>query len=203
MRCRWRSKPWWQLFVIVAIWSVQACTSVDKRRGSSSVGIVTRSGTGSGAARSKPERVESPRPLQTTIPSPRTPRQTASLHLAETAQPLMRQGQYAQALERLEKALAMDPSNSYLYFYLGQAHYGLGDFEASLDFLEVAGSMLSEEFAWMTEIFILKGDNWLALGSIQKARQAYVQALALSPNSPKALRHLQALEDSAPPRRTR
>jgi hypothetical protein len=44
----------------------------------------------------------------------------------------------------------------YIHFYLARAHYELGQFQHSFNFLEVAESWLAEEPSWTSEIADLK-----------------------------------------------
>ena len=116
--------------------------------------------------------------------TPRTPPQrAASLRLTEEGRKLIEAGDYAKALGRLEKTISIDSTNPYGYFYLAQAHFHLGRYQESLNFLDVAESLLSNEPYWLAEVFAFKGENFRALGFSQKADSSYSQALRLNPGN--------------------
>ena len=116
--------------------------------------------------------------------SPRTsPQRAASLRLTEEGRKLIEAGEYAKALGRLEKTISIDSTNPYGYYYLAQSHFYLGRYQESLNFLDVAESLLSNESYWLAEVFALKGENLHALGFLQKADASYSQALRLNPGN--------------------
>jgi TPR repeat len=109
-----------------------------------------------------------------------TPQRAASLRLTEEGRKLLDAGDAAKALTRLEKTIVIDSTNPYGYFYLGKAHYQLGRYKESLRFLEVAESRLSGEPFWLAEVHALCGENFRALGMVDKAEFSYAQALRLN-----------------------
>lgn len=112
-----------------------------------------------------------------------SPRRAASLRLTEEGRKLLGTGQYAKALEKFEKTISIDSTNPYSYYYLAHAHHQLTHYQESLNFLDVAESLLSEEIIWLAQVFALKGKNFQVLGSFERADTNYVQALKLDPNN--------------------
>jgi hypothetical protein len=108
------------------------------------------------------------------------PQRAASLRLTEDGRKLLDAGDSAKALTRLEKTIVIDSTNPYGYFYLAKAHYQLGRYKESLSFLEVAESRLSGEPFWLAEVHALRGENFRALGMVDKAESSYAQALRLN-----------------------
>jgi Tetratricopeptide repeat len=108
------------------------------------------------------------------------PQRAASLRLTEEGRKLLESGDAAKALTRLEKTIAIDSTNPYGYFYLAKAHYGLGRYKESLSFLDVAESRLSGEPFWSAEVHALRGQNFRALGMVEKAESSYAEALRLN-----------------------
>jgi len=135
--------------------------------------------------------------------TPRTPPQrAASLRLTEEGRKLIEAGDYAKALGRLEKTISIDSTNPYGYFYLAQAHFHLGRYQESLNFLDVAESLLSNEPYWLAEVFAFKGENFRALGFFQKADSSYSQALRLNSGNHMAAEGLNNLRgETQPPSR--
>jgi tetratricopeptide (TPR) repeat protein len=93
---------------------------------------------------------------------------------------LLDAGDPRKALSRLEQTIVIDSTNPYGYFFLAKAHYRLGRYKESLNFLDVAESRLSQETFWLAEVYALRGENFRALGMTQKAEASYTQALRLN-----------------------
>jgi tetratricopeptide (TPR) repeat protein len=109
-----------------------------------------------------------------------SPQRAASIRLTEEGRKLLDAGEYTKALARLERTISIDSTNSYGYYYLAKAHYHLGHYQESLNFLGVAESRLDGEPFWLAEVFALKGENFRALGFSQKADSSYSEALRLN-----------------------
>ncbi|SRR5581483_11739256 len=106
-----------------------------------------------------------------------SPQRAASLRLTDEGAKLLEAGDPAKALSRLERTIVIDSSNPYGYFYLAKAHYRLGRYRESLNFLDIAESRLRSEPFWLAEVQALRGDNYRALGQTQRAEASYTQAL--------------------------
>jgi len=116
--------------------------------------------------------------------TPRTlPQRAASLRLTEEGRKFLESAEYAKALTRLEKSISIDSTNSYGYYYLARAHFHLSRNKESLNFLDVAESLFAGEPYWLAEVFALKGENFRALGFLQRADSSYSQALRLNPSN--------------------
>lgn len=112
-----------------------------------------------------------------------SPRRAASLRLTEEGRRLLGSGEYEKAIEQFEKTIAIDSTNPYSYYYLARAHHRLSHYRESLNFLDVAESLLSEESFWLAQVFALKGKNFQILGSFERADASYAHALELDPNN--------------------
>lgn len=109
-----------------------------------------------------------------------SPQRAASLRLTDEGRRFLDAGDPAKALTRLEKTIVIDSTNPYGYFYLAKAHYRLGRYKESLNFLDVAESRVSGEPFWLAEVHALRGENFRALGLNQRAEASYAQALRLN-----------------------
>ena len=138
-------------------------------------------------ARSKPPQAAPPLPDDSSLIAkitPQTPaRRAASLRLTEEGRKLLEAGQYKKALARLEKTIAIDSTNLYGYYYLAKVHYHLSRYQESLNFLDVAESLISKESYWLAEVLALKGENFRALGQRDQADSSYTRALRLNPGN--------------------
>jgi hypothetical protein len=130
-----------------------------------------------------------------------SPQRAASLRLTEEGKKLLDAGDPKKALGRLENTIVIDSTNPYGYFFLAKAHYRLGRYKESLNFLDVAESRLSQEPFWLAETYALRGENFRALGMTDKAQASYAQALRLNSGNrtaTEALSRLQAEGSSNP-----
>jgi len=159
-----------------------------------------------GETRTSPETVGPPLPDDSSLLAKITPgippQRAASLRLTEEGRKLLDAGDPGKALSRLEKTIVVDSTNPYGYFFLAKAHYRLGRYKESLNFLDVAESRLSEEPFWLAEVYALRGENFRALGMSQKAEASYAQALRLNSGNRTAMEALSRLqaEGSSNPR---
>ena len=128
------------------------------------------------------------------IDSRTPPQQAASLRLTEDGRKLIESGHNTKALTHLEKTLAIDSNNPYVYFYLAKAHFNLAHYRQSVDFLDVAEALLNSQPYWIAEVLSLKGENFQAMGLLKEANHSYTEALRLNPKNQKAavgLNHVQ------------
>ncbi len=126
---------------------------------------------------------DDPSPLIAKITPETSPQRAVSLRLTEEGRKLLGTGEYLKALNKLEKTISIDSTNPYSYYYLARVHHQLTHYRESLNFLDVAESLLSEESIWLAQVFALKGRNFQILGSFERADASYVQALKLDPNN--------------------
>jgi hypothetical protein len=127
-----------------------------------------------------------------------SPQRAASLRLTEEGRKLLDAGDPAKALTRLERTIVIDSTNGYGYFYLAKAQQRLGHYQESLNLLEIAQSRLGAEPFWMSELYALRGENYRALGQIQKAETSYHQSLRLNSGNRTASDALARIAGDAP-----
>jgi tetratricopeptide (TPR) repeat protein len=95
------------------------------------------------------------RTLLTGITRGTTPRRAAALRFAETGRTLIQNREYQKSIVYLEKSLSLDAS-PFVYFYLAQAHFHRGDYQRSLNFIEVAESRFERQPEWESELVALR-----------------------------------------------
>ena len=127
------------------------------------------------------------------------PQRAASLRLSEEARKLIDSGEYAKALSRLERAIALDSTNAYGHFLLAKTQFGLRRYKDSLNFLEVAESRLGGEPFWLSEVYALEGENYRALGMVERAEESYAKALSINPDNRTAAEALSAKQSQTQP----
>ncbi|MBI2989134.1 MAG: tetratricopeptide repeat protein [Deltaproteobacteria bacterium] len=112
------------------------------------------------------------------------------MRLTEEGRELLKNDDYDKGLSKLEKALAIDSTNPYAYYYLAQAHHLLTHYTESLNFLEVTEGRFTQEPSWQARVLVFKGENFRALGLLEKADENYAGALKLDPTHPVALERM-------------
>lgn len=137
-------------------------------------------------------------PLIAKITPQTPPRRVASLRLVEQGQELLRVGRYREALASFEKAIAVDSSNPYSHYFVARAHHDLRNYEQSLNFLDVAESLLSWHKQWSAEVHILRAKNFAALGFLGRADTSYVRALSVDPENRFALDQFTRIDVARP-----
>jgi hypothetical protein len=82
-------------------------------------------------------------------------RRAAALRIAERGRQHLLRNQHTLAVNSFEKALGLE-ATPYFYFYLSQAHYHLGNYRLSANFLDVAASLLDTRSGWLGEVSALR-----------------------------------------------
>jgi hypothetical protein len=129
------------------------------------------------------------------------PQRAASLRLTDEGRKLLDGGDYARALERFERAIAIDSSNAYAHYFLAKTQNRLKHYKESLNFLDVAESRLSGEPFWLAEVYALRGDNFRALGMNQRAEASYSKALSINSGNKTAGEAMHNYGDNQPAQR--
>ncbi len=176
------------LFLVLAI--TQACTARKPNPPALSRSRIPSRAASESAKTQRPRakpKIRAPLPDENSMIAKLThqtpPHRAVSLRLTEEGKRLLESGQYVKALARLEKTLAIDSTNPYVYYYLAKAHYHVGHHQESLNFLEVAESFLSGQPYWLAEVYSLKGENFRALGFLRLGVSNFNKALQLNPGN--------------------
>jgi tetratricopeptide (TPR) repeat protein len=114
------------------------------------------------------------------------PALTASLRLTESARKRLGDGQVDDAMRDLARAVSLDPSNAFAYYYLGRAYLARKNYSQALTFFRRAEIGFNGRPDWTAETLSYQGLCDEELGKATDAALAYKQALAASPNNFKA-----------------
>jgi len=125
-----------------------------------------------------------PSPL-TTIQAGTPPHVAAATRLADQARLRMAEGDTDGAIELLERAVAVDPSNPYAYYFLAELHFSHDAYEQAINFAERA-TLLSARASrgWLSRSYGLQGQILEAAGAFTDARVAYGRALQADRRNP-------------------
>jgi tetratricopeptide (TPR) repeat protein len=81
-------------------------------------------------------------------------------------------------LETLERAIAVDPSNPYAYYFLAELHLRRNSYDQAIAFADRAALLSARlQGTWLTRSYALQGQALEAAGRMSDARAAYRRAL--------------------------
>jgi hypothetical protein len=125
-----------------------------------------------------------PESLLTRIGPGTPPNVAAALRLIEDARQQMEQGAYDAALDRLERAVAIDPTSAYGYYFLARVHFLKKNYDQAIAFASRAASLSAHaDRACLGRIRSLEGAVFEEVGRYPDARKAYQQALEADPDN--------------------
>jgi tetratricopeptide (TPR) repeat protein len=128
--------------------------------------------------------------------------------LSPVAQPLYSAGNYGQAAAALQAAVAQNPKDASLYYWLGRSYYEVHDFKRSIASWERAVELdpgRSDYHDWLGRAYGRKADEEShsnmagALSLAHKTRHEFETAVHLNPADTAAQRDLISFKASAPP----
>jgi predicted negative regulator of RcsB-dependent stress response len=112
------------------------------------------------------------------------PNVAAALRLIEDGRQQVQQGAYDAALDRLERAVAIDPTNAYGYYFLARVHLLKKDYDQAIAFASRAASLTAHtDRVFLGRIRSLEGAAFEEVGRYPDARKAYQQAVEADPNN--------------------
>jgi len=120
-------------------------------------------------------------PLTALIDNAPTPTRATSLRLTEQARQDISNGRAGEAIQALARALSIDSSNPYAYFYLGRAYLLKKDYHQTLTFLQRAEIGFASDPTWLGETLSFEGVCDEQSGQTAQAAAAYRRALDSSP----------------------
>lgn len=112
------------------------------------------------------------------------PNVAAALRLIEDGRQQMQQGAYDAALDRFERAVAIDPTSSHGYYFLARVHLLKKDYDQAIAFASRAASLSAHtDRVYLGRIRSLEGAAFEEVGRYPDARKAYQQAVEADPNN--------------------
>ncbi|GIW40051.1 MAG: hypothetical protein KatS3mg076_0628 [Candidatus Binatia bacterium] len=96
-------------------------------------------------------------------------------------------GRFDLALDRLETAVRIDPTNAEAYYWLARLHYRRGRPDQAVAFARKAALLFSRvDLSWASRAYAFEGAVLEELGEVSAARDAYGKALENDPGNPAA-----------------
>jgi len=117
------------------------------------------------------------------IKSAQDPARAVSMQIAEQARIEIEGGRNDDAIRELSHAVSIDPTNPYVYFYLGRGYGAKKDFTQAVTFFRRAEIGLAQDPAWLGETYAFEGQCYERAGQPADAAASYRKALAESPGN--------------------
>jgi hypothetical protein len=111
------------------------------------------------------------------------PALSASLRLVESARGEIEKSRADDAIRSLGRAVSIDPTDPYAYFYLGRAYMAKNDYPQALAFFGRSEVGLRATPVWLGEVKSFEGACLEQQGKFAQAAQAYRDALEAAPNN--------------------
>ena len=122
------------------------------------------------------------------------PNVAAALRLIEDGRQQMQQGRYDRALDRFERAVAIDPSNAYGYYFLARLHFATKKYDQAVAFASRAVVLSARrDNVLLGRSYDLQGAAFEAVGRFPDARKAYTKAIEADPANVAARRGMARL----------
>jgi len=125
-----------------------------------------------------------PGPVVDQIGPATPPNVAAALQLIEEGRRLQTRGGRNQAREHFERAVAIDPTNAYGYFFLARVHFFNRNYDQAIAFASRAVALGARlDPPWLGRVYALQGAVFEEAGRYPDARAAYRRAVATDPHN--------------------
>jgi penicillin-binding protein 1B len=111
------------------------------------------------------------------------PEMSASIRVTEDARKRLADSRVDDAMRDLARAVSLDPSNGFAYYYLGRAFLARKDYAQAGIFFRWAETAFNGRSDWSAEAFSYEGLCEENMGNTEDASEAYTEALQESPNN--------------------
>ncbi|HXW83503.1 MAG TPA: tetratricopeptide repeat protein [Candidatus Binataceae bacterium] len=125
----------------------------------------------------------SDRPLDAEIAAQTDPARAASMRVVEQARQELQAGKSDEAVRTLQRAMSIDSSDPYAYFYLGRADLKSRQYEQAMAFFKHAEIGLGSNPEWLGETLAYEGLTYELSEHLVAAQAAYQQALQAAPGN--------------------
>lgn len=122
--------------------------------------------------------------IQNAIDKEQNPARAASMRIAEQARAELLDGHPERASRDLQRAVEIDPSDPYAYFYLGRVYLTEKNYPQAMTFLKRAEiGFGSGSQPWLSETLAFEGLTYEESGRDTAAAAAYQQSLQINPGN--------------------
>src|SRR5262249_611004 len=112
-------------------------------------------------------------PMEEIIEESATPQRTASMRFVQKGRDEINLQRYERAVAQLTRAIEIDASNPFAYFYLGFSRFQAGNFDQAKDLFRRSGDLFGTLTNWRAESYAYSGESFEKLSKIEQARKMY------------------------------
>lgn len=137
-----------------------------------------------------------PATVLASLPPDSPPQRVASLRLTDEGRRRLAAGDADGALDRIETAVRIDPSNPHGYYWLAQVHYAGGQLDQALAFADKSVSLFgTADPVWLAQGYTFRAVILERAGRFREARESYARAIRIQPGNVPARAGLARLGD--------
>jgi tetratricopeptide (TPR) repeat protein len=114
------------------------------------------------------------------------PRRAASLRVTEEGRVDLLAERYERGAQKLARAIEIDATNPFAYFYLGLARFRVGRFAEAGDLFSRSAGLFSSDEAWRADALAFRGESLEKGGRPAEAKRAYEEALQVDSGNVRA-----------------
>ena len=114
------------------------------------------------------------------------PARSASMRLIEEGRTELRQSRFERAANRFSKAIEIDASNPFAYFYLGVARYRVSRYSQAVELFGRASDLFRETPSWQAEALAYRGESFEKLSKHTSAIKNFEEALTVDAQNERA-----------------
>lgn len=141
----------------------------------------------------------SDQPLESDINAQPLPTRKTSMRIADQARRELLKHEPDDAIRTLGRALSIDASDPYVYFYLGRSYLMKHNYQQALTFWQRAAISFSNDPKWLSEVLSFEGAAKERMGDTDEARDDFARAIKLAPDNQLAKDGYARLGPPAPP----
>lgn len=131
-----------------------------------------------------PTQPPDPAMMLASIDASTPPARVASLRLTDEGRVLLAGSDATAALDRLERAVKIDPSNPHAYYWLARVHEQGGRSDQALAFADKAIALFPQgEEVWLAQTYIFRAAILERIGRFPEARASYGRAVRAEPGN--------------------
>lgn len=139
---------------------------------------------GADDSQAQPVAPHDPEVLLALIGPTTSPQRAASLRLTDAGRRMLDSGDTAGALDRIEKAVKVDPTNPHGYYWLAQVHLRNGRLDQALAFSDKSIVLFSQgDRTWLAQAYTFRASILEKAGRFPEARSAYRRAVQAEPGN--------------------
>lgn len=127
-----------------------------------------------------------PPPFEKAIQKETDPKRLASLRIVEAGKKELQNMRLERAAQEFSKAIEIDATNPYAYFYFAQARIRGQRMPEAVDLLDQAVTRFGKDDRWKSEALAVRGEVLESMKEYPRAKASFQEAVKASPGNGRA-----------------